>query len=381
MSNTVYYIWLSNCIGQAHRQTKNIFWHFGNVKNIYDASISELTQSKLFSPAQLERLSNKSLDRAEKIMEYCQQRDYKIVTLTNKSYPKRLAQIFDPPILLYVQGSLGFIEEFPLISVVGTRKATEYGLTVADRFSYDLAYSGVVIVSGCAVGIDTAAHKGALLAGGRTIGVLGCGIDANYNMQGKELRDEIAQRGAIISEYEPTAMPTKYTFPVRNRIMAGLSNGTLVIEANAKSGSLITANLAAEQGRDVYAVPGSLLSEYSNGVNKLLQDGASVVTCAMDIILNYASYYDINTEEPALRVDLSEQVKSQAVISVIEENLSFVSNDARELFDKLPTEPIHIDKISELTRKPVTSVISQITELELSGLIKTLPGSVYLKNI
>jgi len=376
---TLYYIWLLKSLGQAHSKIKIIFRHFGDVKSIYDAKPKEHIQSGLFTPKQLERLSDKSLDHAKKVYEYCYKHNQKIITLTSRDYPKRLGQIFDPPILLFAEGNISDIENYPCIAVVGSRKSTEYGNEIAYKLSRDLARAGAIIVSGCAVGIDTASHRGALAADGKTVGILGCGIDYPYNMANKNLRDDITVRGAVLSEHFPDTPPSKYTFPVRNRIMSGISNGVLIVEAGEKSGSLITARLALEQGKDVFSVPGSLLSEFSNGTNTLLKDGAIPVTGAMDILLEYANYYrdSINLSFDMQPLDAQSPVCEKPKDEKVNENLTFISSEARELYDIISDSPVHVDELSIKTSKPVHVLLARLTELEMAGLITPCPGKLY----
>jgi DNA processing protein len=281
-----------------------------------------------------------------------------LVTQEDASYPPLLKTLPDAPMLLYVRGTLTSGDERAL-AVVGTRKATSYGRDVAYGLSKQIAHSKVTIVSGLAQGVDSAAHRGALDGGGRTIAVLGCGIDRIYPPGNTELAQEIIRTGAVISEFPIGARPEAGNFPRRNRLISGLSHAVLVVEAPEKSGALITAAIAAEQGRDVFAVPGSIFSLASRGSNRLIQDGVKLVIDANDILDELDMVHEATqTRRQAERVSPSNPQESQ-------------------ILQHLGAEPIHIDDLARLCELPVSTVTGTLTILELKGLARMVGAMQY----
>nr|WP_317413198.1 DNA-processing protein DprA [uncultured Solibaculum sp.] len=299
--NVISWIWLQKALGVANPKVRAIHTAYGSARQFYDAGPAEWRLSGLVTAADVHKLCDTDFTQCEKIIDDCQRLHYRILTPDQKEYPDRLLNIDDYPAALYVWGDLGDVDNEILISMVGTRSASPYGREVAGRLSATLAKAGAVIVSGAAYGIDTICHKGALRGGGRTIAVLGCGINTRYLVENEQLRRAISQNGAVISEYPPGTAAAPRNFPIRNRLISGLSLGTVVIEAGVRSGSLITAHRAIEQGRDVFAVPGSVLSEYSAGCNKLLGECAKPVGCAYDVLSEYVDQYP-----HCIRLDLPE---------------------------------------------------------------------------
>ena len=279
----------------------------------------------------------------------------RVLTLDDAAYPERLKAASDPPPVLYMKGELLPADAWP-IAVVGTRRASAYGRHVAERIAGDLARSGVTIVSGLARGIDSFAHRAAIEAGGRTIAVLGNGIDRVYPPENARLAAAVAEHGALLSEFPLGTPPDAMNFPRRNRVIAGLSMGVLVVEAPRESGAMITADLALEQGRDVYAVPGSVFSPGSVGPHQLLKDGAKLVTSAEDIL-----------EE--LHLDMvAEKLATREV---------FPENEAEaQLLRLLGAEPVHVDELSRTLGLPASAVSGTLAILELKGLARSV-GSMY----
>ncbi|BCI60241.1 DNA-processing protein DprA [Solibaculum mannosilyticum] len=300
-NDVIGWIWLQKALGVASPKVRAIHQAYGSARQFYDAGPTEWRLSGLVTAADVHKLCDTDFAQCEKIIDDCQRLHYQILTPDQEGYPNRLLNIDDYPAVLYIWGDLGDVDNEILISMVGTRMASPYGRNVAGRLSTTLAKAGAVIVSGAAYGIDTVCHKGALRGGGRTIAVLGCGIDTRYLVENEQLRRTISQNGAVISEYPPGAAAAPRNFPIRNRLISGLSLGTVVIEAGVRSGSLITAHRAIEQGRDVFAVPGSIMSEYSAGCNKLLGECAKPVGCAYDILSEYVDQYP-----HCIRLDLPE---------------------------------------------------------------------------
>ncbi|MSN27009.1 MAG: DNA-protecting protein DprA [Geobacter sp.] len=284
----------------------------------------------------------------------------RLVRFTSDDYPKVLFQIPDPPPFIYVKGSL-----FPgdvSIAVVGSRRATSYGIMTTGKLSGELASHGVCVVSGLARGVDTAAHKGALQAGGRTIGVLGCGIDKIYPPENRSLFEEMAQKGCLISEYPLGTMPLAENFPRRNRIISGLSCGVLVIEAAENSGSLITAQYALEHGRDVFAVPGNISFATSRGCNRLIKQGAKLVDCVEDILEELPGRERLTSDAP--------------LFQSTPRSFALLPKEAA-IYELLIRSPLHIDDIISQTELTAGEVSSMLLHLELKGAVVPLPGTHY----
>jgi DNA processing protein len=286
--------------------------------------------------------------------------------ILDANYPRRLLTIPDPPPLLYVAGSLNSSDELA-IAVVGARRGTPAGRLVTERLAGGLAEAGFTIVSGLARGVDAAAHRGALAVGGRTVAVLGCGLGRTYPPEHRRLRDEIEEHGAVVSELSLDAPPHSGHFPRRNRVISGLSCGVIVTEAAIDSGSLITARLAADQGREVFAVPGSVNEETSRGTHALIKEGATLVERAQDVI-------DVIVPqlEPVMRSRVS---PARSAYSPVE---SF-GNYERLVYDALSYEPLTVDHLLERTRLPVPSVMASLLSLELRQRVRQLPGQRYLR--
>ena len=287
-------------------------------------------------------------------------------SMLDGNYPRRLLTIADPPPLLYLSGSLEASDELA-IAVVGARRGTPAGRLITEQLASGLAHAGFTVVSGLARGVDAAAHRGALAAGGRTVAVLGCGLGRTYPPEHQRLRKEIEEHGAVVSELSMDAPPHSGHFPRRNRIISGLSFGVVVTEAAIDSGSLITARLAAEQGREVFAVPGSVNAETSRGTHALLKEGATLVEQAQDVV-------DVITPqlEPAMRSRLlsAPSPHSQS------ENFG---NHERLVYDALSYDPLTVDHLLERTGLPVPSVMASLLSLELRRRVRQLPGQRYLR--
>ncbi len=274
-----------------------------------------------------------------------------LVTLADAQYPTNLRKLPDAPPVLYVRGTLR-PEDTRALSIVGTRKSTTYGRDAAYHFAKSLAEYGITIVSGLAQGIDTIAHRGALDGKGRTIGILGCGIERIYPTSNQRLAEEIAQNGAIISEFPIGVPPEARNFPRRNRIISGLSLGVLVVEAPMKSGAIITAGVAAERGREVFAIPGNIFSPSSGGTNRLIQDGAKLMIEIADIL------DELNIVHNAIQV------------RTVTEKIAPASGNEARVMEYLSADPIHVDELVQMSGLPVAIVSSTLTILELKGLAR-----------
>ena len=288
----------------------------------------------------------------------------KIVTLKEDDYPKRLKDIYDPPALLYVRGELRREDELA-VAIVGSRKTSPYGRWITEKIGQDLARHGVAVVSGMARGIDSVAHKGALQGGGRTIAVLGCGVDVIYPSENRNLFHQIIEHGAILSEFPMGSPPEGGHFPRRNRIISGLSIGAVIVQASAESGSLITARYALEQGREVFAVPGNVGAEGSRGTNQLIKEGAKLVESSEDILEEILPQWSREKEMPLKReIPVPDLTKEEGV-----------------LYKLLGEIPLHIDAIIRESEWDPGKVSSLLLNLELKGLISQWPGKCFTKKM
>ena len=284
------YIWLSLRCGAGSEEASHLLDAFDGAGNVYAAKRDELA-AVCDNDATVDSLCDKNMSMPKKILDFCIKNDVGILTCDSEYYPSRLRSIYAKPIVLYCKGKMRDLDKNVLIACVGTRNCTEYGRTMAYKMGAELAMGGAFVVSGMALGIDAISQRGALSERGYTIAVLGSGIDVIYPPQNKSLYREIAEKGLIITEFAPGTRPYARNFPIRNRIISGLSNGTVVIEAGKASGALITAEKAIEQGKQVFAVPGDVGSDTSDGANDLIMQGSKLVTCAKDVLCEYELLY------------------------------------------------------------------------------------------
>lgn len=293
MDGSVYWIWLQRVLGFANRNTEQIIARFKNAKGVYDAPAAVLRECGLFSKAMLERISAKeTMEYAADTVRKCAEKGISTITPEDSRYPRRFFDMCDYPTVIYCMGTLPDIDDNVVIGIVGTRSATKRGKQIITMLSRSLAQCGVIIVSGGAVGIDNAAHVGTFSTDSVTVSVLGCGLDVRYNLTCEPTRERILMEGgALISEFPPGYGADKYTFPVRNRLIAALSLGVIVGEAGEPSGAAITASRAVELGRDIFAVPGDVLNPLSTTPNSLIRDGAKPVTSAIDVVEEYVRQY------------------------------------------------------------------------------------------
>lgn len=395
--NAVYWLWLQRALGEGAR-FKEILEDFKGIKEFYNANILEWRMSPALVPKQINKLEEVSLNDVQNIIYTCKQNDWQIIDYDDERYPKRLKEISNPPAVLFVDGDLPDIDNSVVISMVGTRKASQYAIKVTELLSRGIAESGAVVASGGALGVDSAAHRGAILCGGKTIAVLGCGFGTNYLMGNKNLRNSIKQNGALITEFPPFTSASKYTFPLRNRIISGLSLGLLVVEAGIKSGSLITARFAIEQNKDIYAVPCSILSPEFAGTNKLIEDGATVVTKPADLLYPYAERFHIDLSKVKSvdklmneTVDTSANFEDNKADKLSFENLENgrIEREKREkaalslngntkiVYEALTESLQHIDVITEKCNLSVSSVMGALTALEIADLAVSASGKRY----
>ena len=388
-----YWIWLQKTLGTGNSYDE-LLQYFGNPERLYESGKKAWLESGLFSEKTLEKLISSSPSETYHVIKACKDNGWHIVTYEDECYPALLRQIKNYPLVLYVYGDKEVLKTQFAIGIVGTRNATEYGSQAAMNLSYNLASAGAVIVSGGALGSDSCAHEGAIKAGGKTIAVLGNGLGSSYLRQNENLRDSIAQNGAVITELLPFTDPSRTTFPVRNRLISGISRGLLVVEAGEKSGSLITAGYAAEQGRDIFAVAGSIFSNGYNGTNNLIRDGAKSVFSANDILEVYAErfsrYININTtaerlaetekqvyDKPAEIKEKKIEKKEETKNAVLPEIPDFLSDNAKKLVQFISEEEKTADKLSDDSGMSISDVLSALTELEMFSVIEMHSGKRY----
>lgn len=329
---------------------------YGNFYNAWQAGRDEwLTVLPELKYRAVERAAASAQDYQEQIMKGC----FDIVTIDDDDYPPMLRAIEQAPYVLFYRGRLEALRQL-CFAVVGSRRASPYGRKIARELARDLAAEGVVVVSGLARGIDSEAHQGAVDAGGATVAVMGSGVDVVYPTENRRLYEKIQEMGAIVSEFVPGSYPEAHHFPRRNRIISGLSRGVVVVEARQKSGALITADFALEQGRDVFAVPGPVSSETSRGTNNLIKQGAKLVSSAQDILEEYT------IQPPGRRVE--EQQALLMLDRYEEEILNYISYEATHMNDILANSSMGNGLASTL-----------LIKLELYGLIKCLPGNYYVR--
>lgn len=383
LDKRAYWVWLQHSLGAGSSKQNRILSNYHTLSDFHGAGMESWLLEGYFTHGEIERLSSFSVSDAAALIEYSEKIGQQVVTPDCDSYPEPLRQIHNQPCALYVKGTLPDFSALLGISIVGTRKATATGIATARSFAYELAKQGVVVVSGGALGIDTASHKGALQAGGKTVCVLGCGIDFNYLMGNAPLRAAIANSGAVISEYPPNTQAVNSNFPIRNRIISGLTLGTLVVEAAGKSGSLITADFALEQGRDVFAVPAGIFSPVSQGVNNLIKSGAKPVSNAGEILEEYIYRFPgkINLSDNKTNVILNPVDTVSDIYESVTTAKSFCedefSADAVNLYAKLKNTPCHISELEQLTGIPTPRLLTAVTELELAEQICSHSGRRY----
>ena len=392
MSALKYWVWLSELPGLRRQTRLALAERFASPEDLYYADPEEILLTEGISREQAHRLEDKSLARAEEILADCQRLGLRILTLQDADYPHRLRNIYDPPCLLYLRGRLPIVDEEVAVAVVGTRNATPYGIASAEKIGSQLAAGGAVVVTGLARGIDSAAARGALRSGGTVLGVLGCGLDVVYPPENQYLYEDVAAAGALLSEYPPGTRPDKGHFPVRNRIISGLSAATLVVEAPERSGALITAETALEQSRDVYAVPGPIDAPNSRGCNRLIRDGAGLVSDGWDILRDYADRYPGKLQaDPARREppkvpgyqsrEEREPAKKLPDLLSLSKEGSGLTDDQIRILRTLTDDPMLVDDIIEATRIPARRVLSALTMLEIENYVLQSPGKRYARNV
>lgn len=399
-NETISLIYLNLIQGVGTKTIQFLIKVFGSAENALKATPEELRKIERLPSAVCERLIRKQVGcPLARELELIDEYGCHVVTLYDAAYPPLLKMIDTPPVLLYVRGELK-PEDALSISLVGSRQAKDYGRRVSYQLSYQLTQRGVTVISGFAKGIDTWAHRGALDAGGRTIAVMGNGLSLIYPAENRELAEKIVESGALISEFPMSMKPMADNFPRRNRIISGLTLGTVVVEASNRSGALITARLAGEQGREVFAVPGEIFSELSTGTHKLIDNGAKLIN-TVDDLLNELPQHAFNQtsplasppvphtgkelpgEPPVAKRDA--QPASSHTASEKREPVPVIpppdlTPDEKTVFDAIEVPSSHIDVIVRATQLPISQVSSVLLMLELKGIVQQLPGKQFTKS-
>lgn len=401
----IHWIWLATRPDVSDRQKLAVLDAFGDPEDIFYGDNTRFANVDGMTQAAAEALMDKNLTQAQEILDDCVEKDIHICTFHDAAYPIRLKNIVDPPVVLYYKGNLTGLDNSPVIGVVGTRKASAYGLTTSKKMGYQIARCGGILVSGLAEGNDGSAMTGALTAGGKVIGVLGCGVDVVYPAMHRSLYRDTEKNGCLISEFPPKTPPYKWNFPKRNRIISGLSNGVLVVEAPHGSGSLITAKQAADQGRDVFVVPGNIDVPTFHGSNALLRDGAIAVSSGWDVVSEYAHLYPdkirrgtedtifLSTEEKTLpkvaqksdipvKKSIFDRKKEKKPVdnpekktySVQQDILASLSQEEQKLLKPLQQGEALVDELIAASGMSAGEVLGMLTMLQIRGVVELLPG-------
>ena len=389
-----YWVWLAELPRLKGPFRLALLRHFGSPEDIFFADREELLLAEDVPPGQAELALNRDLSAADRILADCQRLGQRILTIQDAEYPQRLRNIFDPPLVLYVKGRMPVMDEEAAIAVVGTRECTPYGTACGERLGRELAASGAVVVTGLARGVDSAAARGALRAGGSVVGVTGGGLDVVYPPENGDLYADVAARGVLLSEYPPGSPPDKAHFPVRNRIMSGLSVAALVVEAPGHSGALITARLALEQGREVYAVPGPIDAPDSVGCNRLIRDGAGLAAEGWDILRDFQERFPEKLRparklpawtplptrrraEPRRNPEPAPEPEKAPALRAVS-----LTDDQIALLGVLePEGPVQVDDLIESTGIPARRVSSALTMLEIDGCVRQHDGKRYTRTV
>ena len=393
-----YWVWLAELPGLKGPARLALLRHFGSPEDLFFADREELLLAEDVPPGQAELALNRDLSAADRILADCQRLGQRILTIQDAGYPQRLRNIFDPPLVLYVKGRMPVIDEEAAVAVVGTRDCTPYGTASAERLSQELAACGAVVVTGLARGVDSAAARGALRAGGTVVGVTGSGLDVVYPPENGDLYADVAAAGVLLSEYPPGSPPDKHHFPARNRIMSGLSVASLVVEAPERSGALITARLALEQGREVYAVPGPISAPASVGCNRLIRDGAGLAAEGWDILRDFQERFPEKLRpagdfpawtplpvrrraapEPRQRPEAAPE-RPEAKPDSRTVSRSGLTDDQIALLRVLDVENSRqVDDLIQMTGIPARRVSSALTMLEIDGMVHQHSGKRYTR--
>lgn len=383
-----YAVWLQNVLRYANGRARAVLECFGSARAVYDADRTTLENARLFGSSELSRACDKSLADAEKIISYCDKNGIKILPFGEVGYPSSLLNIPDLPLVLYYKGTLPDFDGVPSVCIVGPRKCSDFGIKASYSLSARLSRGGMIIVSGGAVGVDSAAHRGALAENAVTVALLPCGFGFDYLKENENLREDIIKSGCVMTEFPPMYPVKKGSFQIRNRLMSALTLGVAVIEAGEKSGALITARFAYEQGKDVFVIPGNPASPHYKGSNLLLRDGAKPLLSANDIFDEYISLYNDKLDiEKAFRSPVNREVKvnndraeeiTKTDIKPSRRDVGDVSEIARAVYGALPENAFCVDELSVFNDYNAAELMTALAELELLGYIKAVPGGRYI---
>lgn len=393
----VYWIWLQSVLGAASRAAGAVLEQGISPYEIFQMNNAQRRAKNIFTWLQLEKMQATSLRHAQEVYQNCMEVGYHILTPRRVEYPELLRHIASPPLVLYAQGELSVLNTPLPIGMVGARKMSVYGGRAAEDLSRGLAMQGFTIVSGLAVGIDAQCHQGALDGGGKTVAVIGCGLDIAYPSANQELRYQIAKNGLVISEYPPGTPAVGHHFPIRNRIISGLSLGVIVVEAGRHSGSLITAGHALTQGRDVFAVPTDIYDPHGAGALHLIKQGAKLITCPLDVVEEYFWIYQDKLSE--VPFPLNPAPVEQLTLLEPEENPKdkpkedpkgreerkkrrydfpdYLTKEQQQVLELLSAKPQHVELLLPKTELTMYELLSIMTELEIYGLVKAYPGKQF----
>ena len=397
MKNARYLIWLQLTVGVG-KAIKPIIDYFGSAENLYNSNYLQRKVCPSVTDKMLDVMESTPIEKADEIIAVCKQNGWDIITVDDENYPNKLKEIFDPPAVLYVDGKMPDVDKMLSIAVVGTRKPSNYAKSVARVISKGLARCNAVVISGGALGIDTSAHIGALECGGLTVAVMGCGLGSNYLASNEDLRRRITEKGAVISEFPPFTPASRFTFPMRNRIISGLADGVFVAEAGTKSGSLITANFAVSQNRDMFATAASIFDQRFNGTNKLISDGAVPVVGVESIISHYTEKYKTLDMSKLASIDelLRDEYKKRDLTPEQDEEITFENiekhrtnrtqideksrqlvGDEKAVFNAMDDDFKDVESIANIAQLDINSVLVALTMLELDGLCESGMGKRY----
>ncbi len=396
----IHWIWYSELPHVPLRVKAELLRIFHDPEDIYFASEEALRLVEGMTDSLMDALLYRNLSKSREILRICGEKNISIITYHDGCYPYRLKHIPDPPMVLYYKGYLPDWDSVPVIGIVGTRKASAYGMQVSDKLGFQIADCGGLVVSGGANGIDSMALRGAMRTGKKVVAVLGCGADVVYPAKNKELFQEIQKQGCLITEFCPGTPPHSWNFPQRNRIISGVSLGILVVEAPERSGALNTAQHALDQGRDVFAVPGNIDSPCSAGSNELLRDRAIPVLSGWDVVGEYESLYP-NTVRRSTKAAKKQLLVAEAVVypdipgeklpeddkksidnpekshySVKENDFPALTEEEQMVYGHITDHPILVDDVIAQTGLPTGKVLSILTMLALKGVVQNHPGKL-----
>lgn len=379
MARLKYWVWLS-CIGGVRPWAKyRLCEALGGPDRIFFGEEKDLAAVDGIQSGEIRRLMDKSMDRAGRAVAYCLEHNIEIITIQDAEYPERLRNIPDPPVVLYIRGKLPPVDDHTVLGVVGTRKATPYGIRMAGKIGRELGEAGAIVVSGLAEGCDSAAMEGALLVGGTSIGVLGTAINEIYPAKNRKLFDDVRTRGALVSEYPPEMRTYPADFKARNRIITGLSLGVVVAEAPVRSGTRNTVEHALEQGRDVFAVPGNADAAACAGCNDLIAQGAVVATCGEDVLREYAGRYDLVAHKPTAIPIKKEIDKPRDIVYIDADSLEGLPTAQRKVLRVMTRPDMHADEIIEAVGMSAAETLAALTMLQVTGYIDQGAGRRYTR--